>query len=133
VDWCYYDSSGEASVVMYTYHDMDDGWYLHLPESWAGQVYVSRSTGTDEATVTFYALGDDGEESVPILRVSALTGNSREVKATRGERFILNRQMETIYTAELLDTDDVWPYAMTEDEVRAAFNLIVTEWSTGDY
>jgi hypothetical protein len=133
VDWCYYDSSGEPFAVMYTYHDMDDGWYLQLPESWVGQVYVSRSAGTDEASVTFYALGDDGQESVPILRISALTGNSREVKAARGDRFLLSRQMETIYTAELPDSDGVWPYAMTEDEIRTAFNLIVTEWSTGDY
>jgi hypothetical protein len=70
---------------------------------------------------------------VPILRISALTGNSREVKATRGGRFILSRQMETIYTGELLDASSAWPYAMTEDEVRTAFSLIVTEWSTGDY
>jgi hypothetical protein len=133
VDWYCYDSGGDSAVVLYTYHDMDDGWYLQLPETWLDRVYISRGAGTDEATVTFYTLEDNGQESVPILRISALTGSNRETKAARGDRFVLSRQMETIYTGELLDTGGVWPYAMTEDDVRAAFNLIVTEWSTGDY
>jgi hypothetical protein len=66
------------------------------------------------------------------LKITALTGSSREIKATRGGRIILRRQVERIFTAELLDANDTWEYGVTEDEVREAFSLITTEWLAGD-
>ena len=35
-------------------------------------------------------------------------------------------------SAELLEANDSWSYGMTEDEVRAAFSLIATEWAEGE-
>ena len=67
------------------------------------------------------------------LRIAATTGSNREMRALRGERFLLSRQSETIYTAELLEANEAWQYAMTEDAIRQAFSLIVTEWTSGDY
>ena len=69
----------------------------------------------------------------PFLRITAITGSSRENRAVRGGRFLLSRQSEVIYTAELLDANDTWQYGVTADEVREAFSLITSEWSAGDY
>lgn len=132
IDWRTYDISGNAATALTTYHNMEDGWYLRLPESWEGRVLVSRSAVPEEASVTFYAKGGNGDLPAPFLRITALTGTNRESKAVRGNRFHLIRRKETIYVAELLDTAQNWEDGLTEDEVRAAFNLITTGWTAGD-
>ena len=66
------------------------------------------------------------------LRITKLTGPSREIRATRGGRIILRRQMETIYTAELLEANETWRHGLSEDELLEAFNLITQEWTTSD-
>lgn len=130
IEWRSYDDSGEGSVAMRTYHSTEDGWYLQLPEDWNDRIYVNRSAGADEAVVTFFILRDGKTE--PFLRIAAITGSSRELKAVRGDRFLLARQSETIYTAELLDANDSWKYGITADEVREAFSTILPEWIAGD-
>ena len=80
--------------------------------------------------MTFYRLGD--AQAQPFLQITAITGSSRGIKAVRGSRFTLSRQAETTYTAELLEGNNGWSLGMTEDEVRAAFNLITKEWMYGD-
>lgn len=133
VDWHSYDASGISEAVMRTYHNLEDGWYFRLPEEWLNRVWIARSITQDEAVVTVYALREGSAEAVPFLRIATITGSNREMKAVRGDRFLLSRQPETIYTAELLSAGEDWPYRMTADEVRQAFSLIVTEWASGDY
>ena len=131
IDWHAYDEAGDGITVMSTYHDIEDGWYLRLPKDWKDQISVSRSVIPDEAYVTFYIQGDTGLQ--PILRITAITGNSRSTKAVRSGRFTLSRQAETTFTAELLEANSSWTYGLTEDEVREAFSLITKEWFYGDY
>ena len=131
VDWYAYNAGGQSSLALHTYHEVEDRWYLRLPEEWLNHIWVGRATMPDEAAVTFYIL--DGEAMEPFLRITAITGSSRENRAVRGGRFLLSRQSEVIYTAELLDANDTWQYGVTADEVREAFSLITSEWSAGDY
>ena len=131
VDWMSYDSAGEAEVVLRTYHNVEDGWYLQLPETWSGRVEAERGSTGSDSSVTFYLLSEDGVRGAAILRITALTGSGREVRATRGNRFPLSRQSDVIYTAELPETPP-WDQAMTAEEVRSAFSLIAREWIPGD-
>ncbi|WP_298032825.1 VCBS repeat-containing protein [uncultured Dysosmobacter sp.] len=132
IDWRTYDSSGAAETADRTYHALEDGWYFRLPEAWNGQLYVGRTVLGDEATVTFYIRREEREPEA-FLKITAITGASREVKAARGGRFVLGRrQPGTIYTAELLETGSGWDCGLTADQVRAAFSLIPTEWIAGD-
>lgn len=130
VDWRSYGLDGGETVET-TYHSIEDGWYLHIPESWIGRVGVERSSSAGESAVTFCVLNEDGSHGGAILRISTLTGSGREVRATRGNRFSLSRQSSSIYTAELPETP-AWEYAMTAEEVRTAFSLISREWISGD-
>jgi hypothetical protein len=133
IDWHSYDDTGAGEIVESTYHDIDDGWYLTLPDAWSGKILVTRSqSGIDEMAVTFSVRGDLETEPQDFLRIYTITGNSREVKAVRGNRFILSRQPGTIYAAELLEENQNWEYGITEDELHACFNLITTEWLAGD-
>lgn len=132
VEWYSYDQSGQSQLALRTYHATEDGWYLRLPESWLSRIWISRSVSLDETAVTFSFL-DSGNEEIPFLRITAITGSSREARATRGGRFLLSRQAETLYTGELLEANDTWQYGVTADEVREAFSLVMAEWRAGDY
>ena len=132
IDWRNFDVDGVTETVMSTYHDIEDGWYFQLPESWFDLILVSRAAASDEASVTFYIR--TGREGVPepFLRISAISGADRENRAVRGGRFNLVRKAETIYVAELLEANDYWEFGITQDEVRAAFSLITTEWADSE-
>ena len=119
--------------MLQTYHDMESRWYFRLPASWMEEIIIGRSTISDEAAVTFYRLSSNTEEKpAPILRITAITGANRDIKAIRGGRFILSRQMETTYTAELLEGNELWEHGLTTDEVRGAFSIIAAEWTAGN-
>ena len=118
--------------MLHTFHDMDSMWYLQLPEEWTDRIMVSRSTSSDEAAVTFFIRSQEGQIPAPFLRITAITGPNRDIKVVRGSRFVLRSRSETKYTAELLEANDTWEYGLTPDEVRAAFSLITTEWTSGD-
>lgn len=132
VDWYTYDADGQSHLTLQTYHNVEDGWFLRLPETWVDRIWVSRSTMTDESTVTFSIWNSDGTTE-PFLRITAITGSNRETRAVRSGRFVLSRQSEVIYTGELLEAGQTWQYGMTADEVRESFSVIATEWTTGDY
>lgn len=131
MDWLSYDETGNGEVALRTYHCVEDGWYFQLPETWTDRIYITRSSSQDEASVTFYTRRE-GNEPAPFLRITAITGSNREIRAVRGSRFLLSRQPKTLYAAELLEGNDSWQYGMTADEVRAAFSLIQTEWIAGE-
>ena len=131
VDWYSYDSAGRSQLAQRTYHNVEDRWYLRLPEAWVDRIWISRSTMTDETAVTFFQLEDGTAE--PFLRITAITGANRETRAARSSRFLLSRQSEVIYTGELLEANNAWRYGVTADEVREAFSLITPEWTAGDY
>ena len=131
LDWYSYDSAGRSQLAQRTYHNVEDRWYLRLPEAWVDRIWISRSTMTDETAVTFFQLEDGTAE--PFLRITAITGANRETRAARSSRFLLSRQSEVIYTGELLEANNVWRYGVTADEVREAFSLITPEWTAGDY
>lgn len=131
VDWRCFGLDGGAETAASTFHCVEDGWYLQLPEAWAGQVETERSGTGGDSSVTFYVLNEEAVRGAAILRITALTGSGREIRATRGNRFPLSRQSDVIYTAELPETPP-WAEAMTAEEVRAAFSLIAREWIPGD-
>jgi len=133
INWLAYDASGAHQVAETTYHDIDDGWYLVLPDAWQGKIMVTRSqSGMNEMAVTFSLRSTPGTKPEDFLRIYAITGNNRESKAVSGNRFILSRQSETIFAGELLARDQTWEHGITEDQLRSSFNLITTEWTAGD-
>ena len=129
IEWRQFEMSGESVAPLCTYHNIDDGWYLRIPDAWADQFFAFRTVAPGEASVTFCLRGDSRQ----FLRISALSGSGREMRAVRGNRFIIGRRTEIIYTAELPDADAGRGFSMTEEELRSAFSLIVREdWLTSD-
>ncbi len=132
IDWRSYDSLGRSRSALATYHDTAGGWYLQLPDSWKNRIRATSTSQLDETSVTFSIRGKKQEADKPFLRITTITGSNRMLKAVRGNQFNLSRQADTVYVAELLEANAKWPFGVTEDQVRAAFNLIKPEWSSGE-
>lgn len=133
IDWRSYGSDGAGRTVETTCHNLDDGWYLTLPDAWRGKILTDRSqSDAGETAVTFSIRGSGNGEPRDFLRIYTITGSGRTVSAVRGNRFILSRQSETIYSAELLSANAEWDLGITEDELCGCFHLITGDWTSGD-
>ena len=128
VVWRNYNVKGQGEVAATTYHNNSDGWYLLLPEEWDRRIAVRQFYGTDERGIVFSVIGEDETSFQDFLGIYTITGSSREYKATRNNRFVLKREVDTIYAAAFLDGNDGWQYAIDQEELNQRFRLIVREW-----
>lgn len=131
IRWRQFNVDGASQVVQTTYHNFSDGWYLAVPDSWIRQITISRDdsrTNQGERAVVFSRW--NGNEDTPpqeFLRVYRLEGENRELRAQRGERFILLRSSRLIYAAEF--TDIGWDSGVTRETLGSRFALSRIEWS----
>lgn len=131
IRWRQFNVDGDSQVVQTTYHNFSDGWYLAVPDRWVRQVTISRDdsrTNQGERAVVFSRW--NGDEDIPpqeFLRVYRLEGENRELRAQRGERFVLLRSSRLIYAAEF--TDIGWDSGVTRETLGSRFALSRIEWS----
>lgn len=130
--WRQFDSSGNAATSCVTYHSVSDGWYLMLPNNWAGNITVSRDdslSSRGERAVVFYYWPDmENSEPIPFFTVYRLTGNNRSARAKLSGRVTLYSDATTIY-CRVLD-ESVWDYGVSAEDLDQRFNIITTEWSS---
>ncbi len=127
--WTAFSNKGNPQVAETTYHDLTDGWYLVLPESWKDVLMVTNvSSSRGERAVTFGVYRGEKTEPLDILTIYTETGDNREYKANKSNRFILARQTTAIYAAEFLPGYSTWSGAMSESALKDAFYLVRTEW-----
>lgn len=129
--WRQFDVSGNAYTVQINYHDLANGWYLNIPESWVGQITVSRddtkSIWGERAIIFSYWDGDEESDPQPFLRIYRLSGSNRATRAKLGTRFILRQENSVIYAAEILDIE--WNSGLSKENLIQYFSLIRKEWS----
>lgn len=119
-DWRRYDRACNFTMVGRTYHCQSYGWYFLLPERWWRDTSVSEGdgvTGESQAVLTI-----NGE---PVLIIYTLTGENRESRAAVDDRFVVRRQLGTVYAAQLVASENS---VLTEDQVRHRFYLISNTW-----
>lgn len=127
-NWRQYDADGTAHPIYTTYHNERSGWYLIIPDSWLGQLTISRTEAANlgQRSATFYRWsGSSDSEPQPFLTIYRLTGTNRAVRASQGNRFVLLEDSTTIYAAEFHGD---WDCGLDEETLLENFNLIRTEW-----
>lgn len=122
--WKQCSVSGHSFVVEHTYHSLSNGWYFTLPQRWWDDVAVAaQETVSGENQVVFYV------DNTPTMAIYTLTGENRESRATMGERFLIRRQIGTVYAAELLEGADL--YGMSVELLRSSFSMTENQWLPG--
>lgn len=130
VEWRQYAADGSSTTAWRSVHERSDGWTLCIPDEWDGRIGVERAQSLTERRVIFSAWQD--EQTVPFLTISVLTGESREYAAVRGTRFVLARQVDAVYAAELTDAELAASLGVSEQSLREGFSLIALEWAAGE-
>lgn len=126
-DWVQYDTRGRAGTICTTYHCEVDGWYLVIPEHWQNRLVIYRNdTVSGQRAVVFALWQGEDKEPMPFLSIYRLTGASRSLRATSGNRFILAEDSNTIYAATFYST---WNCGLDESGLLENFRLIVSSWS----
>jgi hypothetical protein len=125
-DWYSYDSRGNKTLDLSTYHCYSDGWYLVLPEKWRENFTVRREAGVAGERIVVLSTVDPLTEKVEdFLMIYTLTGENRWEKAKIGNRFVLLEESSIIYAARILDE------TINKEDIISSFRLIYTEWITG--
>lgn len=127
VDWVQYTSGGRARNICTTYHNSADGWYLVIPEHWQDKLVIYRNDNVSgQRAVVFARWQGEDKEPLPFLSIYRLTGASRSLRATSGNRFILAEDSSTIYAATFYNT---WDCGLDQNSLLENFRLIVRSWS----
>lgn len=129
--WRQFDLEGNAYTVQINYHNLADGWYLNIPENWAGRITMRRddvrSAWGERAVIFALWSGDPQEEPQDFLRIYRLSGSNRAARAQIGNRFVLKESENVLYAAEFYEID--WNCGMNEDNLIEYFTIIQKEWS----
>lgn len=126
-DWVQYNSAGRAKEICTTYHNAVDGWYLVVPEHWHSRLIIYRNDSVSGQRAVIFALWQgEGKEPLPFLSIYKLTGASRSLRATSGNRFILAEDSSTVYAATFYNT---WDCGLDQNTLLENFRLIVSSWS----
>lgn len=122
LNWYALDAAGRKTLALTTWHDYENGWYLVLEDGMLSGLEVTAGeeiAGEAAARFSQHAGGD-------LFVIYTLTGENRLDRAAAEGRFILAEEETTVYAAEILSD------AVTEKEILERFNLIYSEWQTGD-
>lgn len=125
-DWYGFHSNGSREFACSTYHCVDDGWYLILPEGLRQGLQVRRETTISGVrTVVLSSLTGDGTVQ-DMLVIDTLTGENRQERAKLSGRFLLREDDTSIYTARLPEGS-----TLLQEDVSRGFRLIYNEWNIG--
>lgn len=126
IRWFSMTSAGTVVDKMYTYHNFTGGWYIELDVDIASRFTVSQKGSSYE----FALWNEEFTQTEKLMSLYVLTGQKREAQAVAGNRFVLQRTESTIYAASLEVASSV--HGMTKESVINAFNLIQSDWKTGE-
>lgn len=127
IDWAQYDVDGDREKVLTTYHNVQDSWYLEIPDQWRDKITLSRIdqiSGQREVVFSYWRGGE--QTPMPFLSIYRLTGSSRAVSATINGRFVLREEDTVIYAARFYDCP--WNCGLDEADLLDRFQTIQSSW-----
>lgn len=130
LEWQQFDGKGVPHKVLTTFHNVTDGWYFEIPDSWADRLTISRkdSFSSDERGLAFSLWQGEDREAQTFMVIYKLTGANRQSRAAMGNRKIITSDSSAIYAYELMP--QVWDTGLSEEAVTGRFHIIRTAWST---
>jgi len=131
-EWYAYYRSGRRELVETTYHNYSDGWYLKLPEAWRGNVTVRREDAVSGERAIIFSEMEGDEVGRDFLAIYALSGANRHERARAAGRFVLQTEDSVTYAANILGDITGASLRVDADTVKANFDIIYSEWATGD-
>jgi hypothetical protein len=132
IDWYAFDNKGAGNLVLTTYHNDSDEWYLILPFDWHGKVSVRREDAVSgERTVIFSYIADADGPYKDFLKIYKLYGDKGEARAHLPGRTLLVSEGAAVYAFELLEARNSFGLTFDAQLIRDNFRLIYSDWLAG--
>jgi len=132
IDWYAFRSSGVSSLMLTTYHNNFDEWFLILPSDWRENVSVRREDSVaGERTIIFSYFEDETELHKDFLKIFKLSGESAQERATAGNRILLMTEGTAVYAFEITAPDNSFGLTFNEAVIKDNFRLIYSDWLVG--
>ncbi len=124
VYWYAIDSDGEQTPKMYTFHNVDGGWYvfLDLEQERAERISVQRQGNG----IHFYIWDEAYEETKLLFTIYAYTGKDRNQMAQKNNQFLLHQGDNVVYAGKLEVSSAI--HGINQESVRKSFHLISADW-----
>lgn len=131
LDWYGYNRRGRPTLVMTTYHNYSDSWYLVLPAGWGDQITIRREdVESGERGVVFSRCSSGDQPVTDFLVIYTLSGENRAEQAAGEGRLTLLKTNQTIYAASICMGRSEWAQIPDASYLRENFHLIYSEWIT---
>ena len=130
--WFDFTSGLPPAEVTRTFHNVSEKWYLIWPEKWRDDVVIQQSgfSGVSRTAFSLKAADAEGEKGPTLLTICVFTGDNRVSYAVSSGVKIIQQTDTAIYGYQLSE-DAPDAYALSEEEVQAAYQLIKTDWAAG--
>lgn len=130
LEWRQFNAQGRPHSALTTYHNVTDGWFFIVPESWTDRLVISRkdAISADERGVAFSLWQGDDQEAKTFMVLYKFTGTNQQSRATMGDRAVVYTDSSATYACELMP--EVWDTGLTVQDITERFHIIRTEWST---
>ena len=126
IRWFTIDIEGNETNMLYTFHNLEDGWYIQLESEWIDR-FAAEKNGN---VYTFYMWNNSYGTAVPVFTVYALTGKDRDIQASEQNRFPLHRGEDVVFAGKMESGSAI--YGMTENYLRSNFHLIRQDWKNSE-
>ena len=139
LSWLNFAVDGSTRRKMQTYHVPSDDWYFLWPEQWDSRVVVQMSRYSRMVKTSFFVLPDHygidalptADENNTILTLYIFSGDNQQAYLANYKATEILRRDGMVYAYTLGRQSD--KYAVTDQEVSAAFKTIETEWTLEAY
>ena len=126
IRWYAMALDGAEVEKMYTFHNFDGGWYLHLDKFLTPRISVIQK----DSSFVFY-LWDESFENVDVLMtIHTMSGAQREEEAASQGYYVLHRAEGVLYaikTEEIAKELGLLPEVLAE-----SFHPIQVDWKNGE-
>ena len=132
IDWYTFRSTGDSTLVLTTFHNNFDEWFLILPFDWREKVSVRRDDSVaGERTIVFSYFTDSAGSHEDFLKIFRISGENAEERATTDNRVWLATEGASTFAFELLIPPNSFSITFDETMVKDNFRLIYSEWLVG--
>jgi len=132
IDWYAFRRTGFSSLVLTTYHNTFDEWFLILPSDWRDKVSVRREDSVaGERTIIFSYYENENRPHQDFLKIFKLSGANAVNRATTGDRVLLLTEGTSTYAFEIVAPPNSFGLTFNETLVKDNFRLLYSDWLVG--
>ena len=126
IRWYAMGINGEEVDKMYTFHNFDGGWYLHLDKFLTPRISVIQK----DNRFIFYLWDESFENSDVLMTVHTLTGPMREEEAADNGLYVLHKAEGALYA--LKAENMAIELGLLPEVLAESFHLIQMDWKNGE-